>query len=128
MNDQPQLSNFMKNDLKKNIVLDIIFTVLTFGLFNIWVNYRQINSLNILLGFQKYKFLKWLFLSIITFGIYHLYHEFIMTKDVSLLLKRPNPEQDGVIAIFLSIFGGSIVIDAFQQYLINKYLGDRDYL
>lgn len=106
----------------RNIALDLIITILTCGLFNFYVQYQQILALNEMLKTPKYDFLKWLVLCIITCGLYHIYHEYRMSQDLAILLKKNN-DQDSLIAVLLTFFGLSIVLDAIQQSDINAYYG-----
>ncbi len=73
-----------------------------------------------MIGQQKYNFLKWLLLSFITCGIYHIYHEYIFSEDISKAMNQPD-SNDGIICLLLSICGFSIVADAIQQDKINNY-------
>jgi hypothetical protein len=108
--------------LKSDIFLDILFTILSCGLFNIWIQYRQIKALNILLSEEKYSFPKWAIFSILTCGIYHIYHEWRMSRDLAKICGK-DESLEGYVAIFVSIIGFSIIVDAIQQSRINEYVG-----
>lgn len=108
----------------RNIGLDIILTIITCGLFNIYLQYRQMIAVNIMINEIKYKFIPWLLLSIITCGIYHIYHEWRKSTDIALALKKTE-SQEPIINVLLSIFGLSIVADAIQQAEINKFYGSN---
>ena len=109
-----------RQDFIKNIALDIIFTILTFGLFNIWIQYRQMTTVNFMMKYEKYNFFLWFIFCIFSCGLYHLYHEYVMSEDLSKILGRESGK-DGLINLLLSLFGLSIVADAIQQYHINEY-------
>ena len=78
---------------------------------------------NQLLGFQKYGFWKWLILSILTLGLYHIYHEYIMGADMLEIQQRFNkPLSNGLplISVLLAVFGVPIISDAIQQYELHR--------
>jgi hypothetical protein len=117
-------NNFIPNGSEhvRNIGLDIVFTILTCGLFNIYLQYRQMIAVNIMINEIKYKFIPWFLLCIITCGLYHIYHEWRKSSDIAVALKKTE-SQEPIINVLLSIFGLSIVADAIQQAEINKYYG-----
>jgi len=106
----------------RNIALDLILTILTLGLFNLWVQHRQMVAVNSMLGQQKYSFWLWFLLTIVTCGIYHIYHEYRKSDDLARLLGRQG-SNDGLVSLLLTIFGLAIVNDAIQQTRINEFHG-----
>jgi len=96
-------------------------TIVTCGLFNLWVQHRQMVALNAMLNQEKYAFLPWALLALVTCGIYHIYHEYRKSEDLSRILGRA--DNDGLIAIVLTIFGLGWINDAIQQSRINEYHG-----
>lgn len=108
-----------------SILLDIILTILTAGLWNIWIQYRQMKVMNRLLGRKKYSFGWWLFLTIITFGLYHIYHEYRMSEDIAMVMGMQDKLLP-IVSLILSIFAASIVCDAVQQSYINRYYGSDE--
>ena len=107
----------------RNIALDIVITLLTCGLYNLYVQAKQMAAINEMLGEERYTFVPWLLLTLVTCGIYHIYHEYRMSTDIAVAQGR-EPGSDAVIVIVLSLFGMSIVVDAIQQSQINQYYGD----
>lgn len=108
----------------RSVGLDFVLTLLTCGLYNIYVQYKQMQAVNGALGHEKYQFLTWALLSLITCGLYHIYHEFRFSEDVA----RINNEVDSdlpLVSLVLSVFGLSIVADAIQQGKINAYYGSH---
>ena len=79
-------------------------------------------AVNTMIREIKYKFVPWLLLSIITCGLYHIYHEWRKSSDIAIALGKTE-SQEPIINVLLSIFGLSIVADAIQQAEINKYYG-----
>ena len=64
----------------RNIVLDIIFTIITFGLFNIYIQYCQIIAINDMLKEEVF-FLKWLIFWLITCG-YTIFMWYVKGNEV----------------------------------------------
>ena len=79
-------------------------------------------AVNVMIKEIKYKFIPWLLLTIITCGLYHIYHEWRKSSDIAIALKKTD-SQEPIINVLLSIFGLSIVADAIQQAEINKFYG-----
>lgn len=105
-----------------SIAADIFFTLITCGIYNLFVQNRQIKALNYMLKGNKYSFIKWLLLAICTCGLYHIYHQYIMSKDLDFVSGGKNPNLP-VISLVLTFFGLSILADAFIQNVINEYFG-----
>ena len=105
------------------IAWGIILSVLTCGIYNIYWNYRQFNTMNVLLGHHEYDFIKWLLLTIITCGLYHIYYEYKMGSDLAQILINNGQRDPGnlpLIGLVLSIFGLSVIVDAVFQHELNK--------
>lgn len=108
----------------RSIILDLLLTLLTCGLFNIYVQYVQMEAINAMLGRTKYSFLLWALFTIITCGLYHIYHEYRKTVDICQVRGSKN-SYEPLISVVLAVFGLSILADAIQQSLINRYYGDE---
>ena len=106
----------------RSIVWDLLWAFLTFGLYNIYVQKKQMQALNDMLKQEKYSFWGWLGLSLITCGIYHIYHEYRMGSDIALCTKEA-PANLPIVCLGLSIFGLTLVADAIQQFHINQFYG-----
>ncbi len=106
----------------RNIALDIILTLVTCGLFNLYVQQRQMRAVNAMLKEQKYSFLSWCLLTLITCGIYHIYHEYRMSSDIATVMSDVNPN-DTILCLVISLVGLFLVTDAIQQTHINRYFG-----
>jgi hypothetical protein len=108
-----------------SIAKDIVLTLFTCGIYNLFIQYRQINALNFMLGTQKYEFGMWLLLTLVTCGLYNVYHEYRMSVDLGRI-KNPNQPDtsEPIICVILSLFGLAIIANAIQQSAINEILGD----
>lgn len=122
---QQQISTTGTGDFVRGIALDIVLTIITCGLFNLYVQYRQMEAVNGMLREEKYSWIVWLLLSFITCGLYHIYHEYRKSSDIAEVLGDKNSNEP-IINVILTIFGLSIVADAIQQVHINKYYGSKE--
>lgn len=106
------------NSIKK----DLFFTVLTLGFYNIYVQIRQILDVNDLIGENKFSFTKMIMLSIFTLGLYFCWHQYSLTL---VLQKKLYDDEDWFKPLWtipLCILGPWIIVDCYQQYMINKLI------
>ncbi len=113
-----------KRAFVRNIALDLVLTFVTFFLYNIYVNAEQMDALNYMLGEPKYSFWRWFLFCICTFGLYHVYHEYVVARDLMILRGEPQSSEP-MIHVVLTCLGFSFVADAIQQYHINHYFGSK---
>jgi len=107
----------------RNIPLDIILTLLTLYLYNvIWWQHKQMRAVNAMLGQEKYSWGMWALLSLVTCGIYHVYHEYRKSEDIARVLGRGG-SNDGIVNLLLTLFGLGVIADAIQQARINEHFG-----
>lgn len=108
-----------------NVAVDIILSILTCGIYNLFWQARQMRAVNAMLGIERFRFWPWFFLTLITCGIYHIYHEYVMGSaicEAAERLGRRVPQNLALISLLLSVFGLTIVTDAIQQHEINQIL------
>ena len=112
------------SDHVRNIGMDIILTIITCGIFNIYLQYRQIAALNDMTQPHRYSFSMWLLLTIVTGGLYHFYHKYRMSEDI---FKRKDGQvgNEPILHVIILALGLFIVVDALQQAGINSYFGDE---
>lgn len=107
--------------MKKNLLIDFLLILISGGLWNLWMQYRQIRDFNIFLGTNRFSFLKWFFLTLITFGLYHIYHEYRLTRDMyESQIGSPEGFEVGLIAGIISATGLWILVDLYQQSILNE--------
>lgn len=114
-------------EIHKNIVVSILLIFLTFGIYYLFWQAHQIQAMNKLMGREKYNFWKWFFLSFVTFGLYHIYHEYVMSEDIVNAQKMYDKEPSGslpLISLICSLSGFPIIADALQQYEFHKLYGN----
>ncbi|MCC6137140.1 MAG: DUF4234 domain-containing protein [Bdellovibrionaceae bacterium] len=81
-------------------------------------------AVNDMIKENKYSFVPWLLFTIITCGLYHIYHEYRKSSDVAKAMKKDEGSA-GLTAVVLTVFGLGIICDAIQQSEINAYYGSN---
>ena len=108
----------------RSIPHDLVFTILSCGLFNLWVQAKQMEAVNDMLGEDRYVWLHWFLLTLVTCGLYHVYHEYRKTVDIDECLGNLGSSEP-IISVLLTVVGLSWVGDAIQQSHINRFYGDE---
>ena len=107
-----------------NVAADILLTLVTCGIYDLFWQARQFRVLNAFLGRNQFRFWVWLLLTLITCGIYHIYNEYLMARAITTVqrtLGKAPTENLPLISLGLSIFGLTLVADAIQQSEINRF-------
>jgi hypothetical protein len=107
-----------------NVAVDILLTIATCGIYNLFWQARQFRVLNAFLGQERFRFWMWLLLTLVTCGIYHIYTEYLMGRSITEIQRqigKPPAENLSLISLLLSIFGLTVVADAIQQSEINGF-------
>jgi hypothetical protein len=123
MNSHP----FPRAEGVRSIVLDLVLTIFTCGIFGLYWQYKQIEALNAWLGREEYSFLLWLVLSIVTCSIFAIYYEYKMARGINEIQERLGERVQSdlpLICVLVSLFGFWIASMAIQQHEINKLYGD----
>ena len=106
-----------------NIALYLILTLVTFGIFNLFWNYRQMQACNAMLGRREFSWVRWIVLSIVTFLIYHIYYQYKMGAaivEIQRSYEVPVFEELPLVSLLATIFGFSIAADCIHQHQINR--------
>jgi hypothetical protein len=106
-----------------NIALHLVLTIFTLGLFNLYWNYKQMQSCNELLDERRFRWLSWILLSIVTFGIYHFYYQYKMgaaLNDIQRAHDLPVTEGLPVLSLVATLIGFGIVTDCIHQHELNR--------
>lgn len=106
----------------KNLIIDILLTLLTGGLWNLWVQYRQMKSVNILLKRNTYSPFWTLVFSFLTLGLYFFYHEYKLTDEIYHLTYGVRNKDLAILCGIGSALGMWFVVDCFQQHMLNSYI------
>jgi hypothetical protein len=113
-----------RDEAASNIATDIVLSLITCGIYNLFRQARQFRVLNAFSGRDEFRFWTWFFLTLVTCGIYHVYTQYrmgIVISDINRKLGRPANENLALICLLLSIFGLILVADAIQQNEINAF-------
>lgn len=112
--------------MKKDILMSVILTIVTCGIYGFFWQAHQISTVNMLLKQEKYSFWRWLIFSLLTCGLYHIYYEYVMGQDIfeiQVKLGFPAPNNNlSIMSLVLSLVGLAIIVDAIQQNELNKTL------
>jgi hypothetical protein len=106
-----------------SIPLYLLLTLATCGLFNLYWNYRQMESCNDLLDRDEFSFPLWLLLVILTCGLYHFYYQYKMgaaINEIQSLQSLPVTEGLPFISLIAAILGVGIVADCIHQHELNR--------
>ena len=106
-----------------SIPLYLILTLVTFFLFNLYWNYRQMLACNDLLDRDEFIWLRWVVLTLLTCGLYHLYYQYKMGAAINeIQYDRDLPVTEGlpVLSVVTAILGVGVVADCIHQHEINK--------
>jgi len=118
--------NLLNPRFRVEIVLGIVFSVITCGIYNIFWNKRQFEAMNSLLGKEEYNFWLWFVVCIVTCGIFQIYYQYKLGTDLDAILRARvggAPTNFGVLGLVLSLFGMSVIADAIFQVEFNKMIG-----
>ena len=111
---------------KNDLFVDILLTILTLGLWNIWVQIRQVRVINKLSHEKHFLPMIVIFLlCIFTFGLYFIYHE---VKTTRILHQLRDGEGQFWVEFgmgWLTLLGIWIVVDSYQQSMINEIIDSR---
>lgn len=115
---------YQEKSIIQNIGACIVLSLMTFGLFGLYWQYKQMQILNAWIGREEHVFWRWLFLSILTCGIYEIFEEYKMAQSINqvehrykMLVHRNLP----ATSVILTLIGLGIVATAIQQHHINMF-------
>lgn len=114
-------------DGRRSILAGVILTIITCGIYGLYWQYKQMDTLNVWLGRNDYSFWLWLILSILTCGIFGIYYEYKMACGINEIQNNNDILHDHnlpIICVLLAIFGVGIASLAIQQYQINRLYGN----
>lgn len=115
---------YQKYSITQNIAVSVLLSLITFGIYLLYWQYKQMETLNAWLGKHEYYFWRWFFLSIITCGIYEVFEEYKMSQSINWVENKynlPVHRNLPITAVLLTLFGLGFVTTAIQQHHINKF-------
>lgn len=113
-------------DGRRSILAGVILSIITCGIYSLYWQFKQMDTLNVWLGRNDYSFWLWLLISILTCGIFGIYYEYKMACGINEVQNNHDILHDHnlpIICVLLAIFGVGIASLAIQQYQINKLYG-----
>ena len=102
-----------------SIFLDLFLSIITLGLFNFWIQIRQIVDTNEVMGRDQFSIFKVIVFSILTLGLYFAYHEFKMTRELHKIRDGVENPTIEFISMVLAFLGFWFIVDSYQQSLLN---------
>ena len=112
----------------QGVGLAILLTLVTCGIYGLYWQYKQMQTLNAWLRNEEFSFLTWFFLTIITCGIFSVYYEYKMARGINEVQANNGfrvKNDLAVISLLLAIFGLGFVSLAIQQAEINGFYGSN---
>lgn len=106
----------------KNIIIDLVLTLVTAGLWNLWIQYRQMRQTNKIMGRNEYSAFWTVVFSLLTFGIYFFYHEYKLTNEIHRISYGRENKDLSILCGVASAFGMWFIVDTFQQHMLNSYI------
>ncbi len=113
----------------RSIVVDILLTLVTCGIYGIYWQFKQMEILNAWLGREDFSFGLWLILTIVTCGIFAIYYEYKMAHAIIEIQQAnglPVKSDLPLICVVLSLFATFIPSLAIQQSEINALYNITD--
>ena len=120
---------YPRADGVRSVVVGIIVSLLTCGIYSLYWQYKQMATLNSWLERTDYSFWLWFLLCIITCGIFGIYYEYKMAKGINEVQANNGLTVNNdlaVICVLLAIFGIGIASLAIQQSEINNFYNARE--
>lgn len=108
----------------KYIIIHVVFSFLTFGIFELFWLYSLMKSINVNLKRKEFYFWKSLLLSFITFGVYGVIVSYRMGEAINSINREkqlPVNDKLPLLSIILPILNFSIVSQSIMQDSINKW-------
>jgi hypothetical protein len=113
----------------QSIFRDILFTILSLGLWNFYIQMRQIWDVNEMIGRNEIaSFTKVVILTVLTFGLYFSYHEYLMTKKLHIMVYGVEKTEIEILFGVITFLGIWVVVDAYQQDLLNQLVEKNELL
>ncbi|MFT7487264.1 MAG: hypothetical protein ACI9F9_003125 [Candidatus Paceibacteria bacterium] len=110
-----------------SIGVGIILVIVTCGLYAIYWQYKQMQTLNAFLGREEYDFMMWLLLGLVTCGLFTIYYEYRMANGINEIQEQRGMRVHSdlaLICLLLAIVGLGVVSIAIQQADINEFYGE----
>ncbi len=107
-----------------SVAMNLVITLLTCGIYNLYWNYMQMEACNTLLGREEFSFLKWIVFSLLTCGLYHIVYQYKMgaaITEIQFKLGLSVNKDLPILSIVATIFGFSIMADCIHQIELKLF-------
>ena len=114
---------YPESEGSRSIVIGILVTLVTCGIYGLYWQYKQMATLNAWLKRDEYSFWLWFLLSIITCGIFSIYYEYKMANGINKVQADNDLVFDSnlpITCVLLAIFGIGVASLAIQQHQIDR--------
>lgn len=114
---------YPESDGVRSIVIGILLTLITCGIYGLYWHYKQMATLNAWLGRDEYSFWLCFFLSLLICRAFGIYYEYKMASGINEVRAAEGKWVDSslaVLSVLLTIFGLGTVSRAIQQGHINN--------
>jgi hypothetical protein len=108
---------------ERSIVLAIVLSFVTCGIYSIYWFIRLTDEMNQVSGVNDTSGVKAFLFNLITFGIYGLYWAYKMGEKRDIVTGEH--ASSNIIYLLLTIFGVGIVVDILCQDTLNKAIANR---
>ena len=118
---------YPESEAVTGIAVGILLSIVTCGIYMLFWQYKQIQTLNAWLDTDEFSFWLWLLLSIVTCGLFSIYYEYKMAKGINDVQEAAGVRVNNdlaLICVLLTLFGMGIVSLAIQQSDINRWYGE----
>lgn len=113
-----------ETEAKGNFALDIIFSLLSCGIYSIFWQARIFRVMNAFLGEEKFNVWTWCLLSLITCGIYNVFVQYEVARSINSIQSERRlkvNEMLPLLSVALSIFTHHLLTVGFHQLEINAF-------
>jgi Domain of unknown function (DUF4234) len=117
-----------RSEAVRGIAACVLLTLFTCGIYGMYWQYKQFQTINAWLGREEHNFLTYFLLSLITCGLYSIYYEYRFAQTVQDVQRSRGMvvnENLPLIAVLMAFFGFYFVTWAIEQQEINAWYGER---
>jgi hypothetical protein len=116
-----------RSEAVRSIVTAVLLTIVTCGIYGMYWQYKQFETVNAWLGREELSFGLYLVVGILTCGLFFIYYEYKFANAmVEVQRQRGMRVNDSLplMALLLAIFGLQIITWCMEQQEINAWYGE----
>jgi Zn-dependent protease with chaperone function len=122
----PQGEPISRQEAVRSILMAIVLSLVTCGIYGLYWQYMQFKTLNAWIGREEHNFGMYLLFSILTCGVYAIYYEYKFALSMTEVQRARGMvvnENLPMMAVALAFFGFAMVTWAIEQQEINRWYG-----